>query len=59
MKPDNITIKLYDKIKQCYVIPCEDEEYYDTDITYADGMWFFTGGNKIDSSRYEMEIIIE
>ena len=56
-----VELMLFDKKLKHHIIPWNsgDNTYDDIDITYADGNWYITGGEKITKERYELSIIIK
>ena len=49
-------IKVYDHEKKGFVIPCEVGPYEDLDVMYADGKWYWLGGNEVDPERYSIDV---
>jgi len=53
---NKIEIKVFDKQAGHFIIPWEGEGYNDIDITYADGEWYITGGEKLTEEKYDLYI---
>jgi len=53
---EKVKIKVFDKKAGHFIIPWEGEGYDEFDLTYADGNWYITGGEKLTEEKYEVYI---